>query len=195
MRAATVAALLILAIASAAGCASTEEHRGAAIGGGTVTGAMAAPAHGPGIVVGTLVGGLAGAAIGNYAYDQKRTYQEASSQYAYNYNQTRQNLVRIENTDASPNTVSPGGDVTLASTYTVLGPPDTPVEVTESRQVIHDGLIIGTPTVTIQRIGGTFESRIPVTLPKDAKPGVYIVKTTIASAGTTDSKESSFTVE
>ena len=190
----TVAALLILAFASVSGCASTEEHRGAAIGGGT-SGAMAAPAHGPGIVIGTLVGGLAGAAIGNYAYDQKRTYQEASSQYAYNYNQTRQNLVRIENTDVSPNTVSPGGGVTLASTYTVLGPPDTPVEVTESRQVIHDGLIIGTPTVTIQRIGGTFESRIPVTLPKDAKPGVYVVKTTIASAGTTDSKESSFTVE
>ena len=193
-RAAAAAFVLAFASAFMTGCASTEEHTGAAIGGVPGTTAAAAPQR-PGIVIGTLVGGLSGAAIGNYAYDQKQTYQEASSQYAYNYNQTRQNLVRIENTDVSPNTVSPGGGVTLASTYTVLGPPDTPVEVTESRQVIHDGLIIGTPTVTIQRIGGTFESRIPVTLPKDAKPGVYVVKTTVASAGSTDSKESSFTVE
>lgn len=177
------------------GCASTEEHTGAAIGGVPGTTATATAPPGPGIVVGTLVGGLAGAAIGNYAYDQKRNYQEASSQYAYNYDQTRENLVRVENTDVSPNVVSPGGKVALAMTYTVLGPPNTPVEVTETRQVIHDGLIIGSPTVAMQRIGGTFESRIPVTLPKDAKPGVYVVKTTVASAGATDSRESSFTVE
>ena len=176
-----------------AGCASTEDHTGAAIGG--APGAEANAPQRPGIVIGTLVGGLSGAAIGNYAYDQKQSYQEASSQYAFNYSQTRENLVKVENSDVSPNTVPPGGKVALAATYTVLGPPDTPVEVTETRQVIHDGMIIGTPTVTIQRIGGTFASRIPVTLPQDAKPGVYVVKTTVASAGSTDSKESSFTVE
>ena len=196
-----VAAALVLAFASifAAGCATEQQHTGATIGGGagangSVVG-LGGGNTGAGIVIGALVGGLAGAAIGNYAYDQKRTYQQASSQYAYNYEHTRQNLVRIEASNAVPVTVSPGGNVTLAATYTVLGPPNTLVEVTETRQIIHDGLIVGSPTVTIQRQGGTFESRVPLTLPEDAKRGVYAVKTIVASAGTSDSSESSFTVE
>ena len=196
-----VAAALVLAFASvfAAGCATEQQHTGAAIGGGAgATGSavgMGGGNTGAGIVIGTLVGGLAGAAVGNYGYDQKRNYAEASSQYAYNYEQTRQDLVRIEASNAVPITVSPGGNVTLATTYTVLGPPNTPVEVTETRQIMHGGKVIGTPTVAIQRIGGTFESRVPLTLPENAERGVYVVRTTVASAGTTDSRESSFTVD
>ena len=67
---------IVLAVYTA-GCASMQGHEGAAVGAGAgaATGAVAGALIGKGagaVVVGSLLGALAGGAIGHYAYDQKK---------------------------------------------------------------------------------------------------------------------------
>ena len=112
-----------------------------------------------------------------------------------NYDQTKQNLVRIEESAVSPSRIDPGGTVNLATTYTILGAPGQEAQVTETREVLHNGQSQGSPQVTVMRPGGTYTSRVPLTLPANAERGAYTVRTVISSAGSTDTKESSFIVD
>jgi hypothetical protein len=187
-------------------CASEQyqQNKGAIIGGGAgaaaggaVGGVIGAQSGhtGAGIVIGGLLGALAGAAIGHYAYDQNRTEAAAQQQYAYDYNQTKTNLVRIDDVFASPATVRPGGTVDLSTTYTVLGPQGATMEVIETREIRHGGQLLGKPQVTVQRQGGTYTSRVPLTLPGGGQRGVYTVYATIQSGGSGDSREFTFIVQ
>ena len=54
--------------------------------------------------------------------------------------------------------------------------------------------MIAMPQVTVQRQGGTYTSRVPLTLPGDGQRGVYNVYATIQSGGSSDSREFTFTV-
>ncbi len=150
---------------------------------------------GTGVVIGSLLGALAGAAIGHYAYDQNRTEEAAQQQYAYDYNQSKTNLVRIDDVFASPATVRPGGTLDLSTTYTVLGPRGATMEVIETREIRHAGELLGKPQVTVQRQGGTYTSRVPLMLPRSAQRGVYTVYATIQSGGSSDSREFTFIVQ
>ena len=187
-------------------CASDQyqQNQGAIIGGGVgaatggaVGGVIGAQSGhtGAGIVIGSLLGALAGAGIGHYAYDQKRTEAEAQQQYGYDYNQSKANLVRIDDVFASPETVRPGGTVDLSTTYTVLGQQGATMEVIETREIRHGGQLLGKPQVTVQRKGGTYTSRVPLALPGDGQRGVYTVYATIQSGGSSDSREFTFNVQ
>ena len=187
-------------------CASEQyqQNQGAIIGGGAgaVTGGAVGgvigsqSGHtGAGIVIGSLLGALAGAGVGHYAYDQKRTEAAAQKQYAYDYNQSKAYLVRIDDVSASPGIVRPGGTVDLSTTYTVLGPQGATMEVIETREIRHAGELVGKPQVTVQRQGGTYTSRVPLMLPGSGQRGVYNVYATIQSGGSSDSREFTFTVQ
>lgn len=137
---------------------------------------------------------MAGAGIGHYAYNQKRTEAAAKEQYAYDYNQSKANLVRIDEVFASPGTVRLGGTVDLSTTYTVLGPQGATMEVIETREIRHGGELVGKPQVAVQRQGGTYTSRVPLTFPGSGRRGIYNVYATIQSGGSSDSREFAFTV-
>jgi len=215
-RAIAVSLVVILSSVVIGGCATTrksqeskssgvfEEHEGAAVGagGGAVAGGVVGGVIGAktghttvGIVLGALLGGLAGAAIGHYAYDKRQTEAEAQKKYDDDYNKTQAHLVRVENAGVTPYTVAPGGTVELAATYTVLGPQGASMEVTEIREVRHEGILEGKPEVTIKREGGTCESKIPLGLPKNAHRGEYRVITTVQSGNSSDARESAFIVD
>src|SRR4030067_857327 len=57
-----------------------------------------------------------------------------------------------------------GGTIDLSTPYTVLGPQGATMEVTETREIRHKGELTGKPQVTVQRQGGTYTSRGPLTL-------------------------------
>jgi len=212
-RAISVSLLVVISAILIGGCASQtaeqkkggvlEEHKGAAVGAGAgaVAGGVAGGVIGAqtghtaaGIVIGALLGGLAGGVIGHYAYDKKQTEAEAQNKYQYDYNESKSHLVRVESVDAVPNEVYPGQTVELVATYTVLGPQGTVMDVTEVREVRHEGTLEGKPQITVQKEGGTYESKIPLVLPSDAQRGTYVVTTTIQSGSSSDSRESTFTV-
>ena len=180
-------------------CASVpEEHKGAATGAGVgaATGAVLGAVIGrdvSGAVIGGLLGALVGGAIGHYYVDQKKTRNETASQYGYR--STQGNMLRLEEASVVPQTVSPGSTVEMKMTYAVLTPAETTeVRVIEKREIRHNGELVGNPEVTVTHKGGTYTSSIPLTLPADAKKGLYVVTNTVQSGTLSEQLQSAFTV-
>ena len=105
-------------------------------------------------------------------------------------------MLKIEDVSVAPQTVSAGGNVDLKMTYAVLTPSaDTQLALTEKREIRHNGALVGNPEVRVTRSAGTYTASIPLTLPADAKKGLYIVTCTVKSDTTSDEIQSSFTVK
>ena len=80
-------------------------------------------------------------------------------------------------------------------TYAVLTPAETTeVSVIEKREIRHNGELVGNPEVTVTHKGGTYTSSIPLTLPADAKKGLYVVTNTVHSGPLSEQLQSAFTV-
>jgi outer membrane lipoprotein SlyB len=191
--------VIIAFITLLSGCQSIpQEHKGAAVGAGAgaATGAVAGAVIGKGTkgaVIGALLGALVGGAIGHYAYDKQRTREETVQ--TYNYKESQGTILTIEEASSSPQTVHPGEVVEMKMTYAVLNPsPETQTNITEIREITHDGELVGKPEVRVERGDGTFTSTVPIRLPSGAKKGVYKVITTVQSETAKDTKEISFTV-
>ncbi|MEJ2695305.1 MAG: glycine zipper 2TM domain-containing protein [Candidatus Sulfobium sp.] len=196
---------LVMFVIGTAGCASvsqqTQEHPGAATGaavgaaGGAVAGSLMG-AHGARTetaIIGGLLGALVGGLIGHYAYDVKRSRQETDRKY--NYQPSAGVSMRLEDTSVEPRTTRPGQQVELLATYAIMTPsPTEEVPVTETREIKFGSQLVGKPEVTVRRGGGTYTSRVPLTLPSDAKSGKYKVYTTIAIANSKDTRETTFEV-
>lgn len=193
---ALVTASVFLVVTS---CASVpEEHKGAATGAGVgaATGAVLGAVVGRDVssaVIGGLLGALVGGAIGHYYSDQKKTRSETAGQYGYRSAQG--NMLRLEEASVVPQTVSPGGTVEMKMTYAVLTPAETTeASVIEKREIRHNGELVGNPEVTVARKGGTYTASIPLTLPADAKKGLYVVTNTVRSGTLSEQLQSAFTV-
>ena len=196
-------AAAIIILVGASGCASEREAQytttGAGIG--AVTGALLGAAlgslsghAGQGAVIGSVFGGLAGASIGNNEYHQQRSEEAAAEYYAYNHQQAVRDLLRIEDASVSPRQASPGDEITMSATFTVLTPSRGSQLVHEVREVRHDGKLIGRPQFSSRREGGTWVSSMPIKLPMDAEPGVYTVTTIIETDNAGDTHETDFQV-
>ena len=197
-----ITAVVTIVAFLSAGCASLsvpEEHKGAATGAavGAATGAAAGAIIGDdlkGAVIGGLIGALVGGAVGHYYYDQKRTQAETAQKYGRT--SSAEPLVQIEEVSAVPASVKPGERVELKATYAILGPEaGTKLAVTETREIRHQGELVGKPEVTVNRAGGTYVTSIPLALPATAKKGSYTVITVIQTANAKDTRESTFTVQ
>lgn len=199
MRHKAIALLTALVFLVVTSCATIpEENKGAATGAGVgaATGAVLGAVVGrnvSGAVIGGLLGALVGGAIGHYYVDQKKTRNETASQYGYR--STQGNMLRMEEASVVPQTVSPGGTVEMKMTYAVLTPAETTeVSVIEKREIRHNGELVGNPEVTVTHKGGTYTSSIPLTLPADAKKGLYVVTNTVRSGTLSEQLQSAFTV-
>jgi len=187
------------------GCAGmareTEEHPGATSGaavgavGGAVAGGLLG-GHGARTetaIIGGLLGALVGGLVGHYSYDVKRSREETDSRY--NYRPSEGTALRMEDTWTEPEVARPGQEVGLLATYAVMTPsPREEVLVTEVREIKFGRELVGKPQVNVRRSGGTYTSRVPLVLPPDARPGTYIVYTTVELPGSKDTRETSFEV-
>ncbi len=195
------ATALLVAIAFA-GCETMqktyEDRPGATVGAGVgaATGAAAGAVFGDSAgatVVGGLLGALVGGTVGHYAYDKQQDREETAR--AIDYSPEQGTVVNVRNVSTSPDTISPGGTVQLQATYAVVPPPaEQSVEVREVRQIWHNGQLVGSPEVTVQRSGGTYTSTVPLQLPGNAEVGVYTVRTTVETNGNRDTGETTFRV-
>jgi hypothetical protein len=195
-----IAAVLCFTVISIVSCQTVmQEHPGAAVGAGAgaATGAVAGALIGKGagaVILGGVLGGLAGGLIGHYAYDVPRSREETARVYGYQPSQGT--ILTIENATVYPQVVYPGSIVDLKVTYAVLTPsPDMEIDLTEIRQITHDGELVGNPEVRVIRAGGTYSSTVPLHLPPNARRGEYRVRTTVESSYAKDTRETFFTVE
>jgi len=191
--------LTIFAFMTMASCATLEEHKGAAAGGaigaglGGLIGAAVAPGgHGlEGAIIGGLAGAILGGVVGHYGFDTKRTQADTNKTYAYNDSTVN---VRIENVGVQPKKVKAGEKVDLNMTYAVLTTSEGIARVREIREIWIGDSQFGNPETTVERKGGTYQSNIPIFLPKDAKKGTYKVSYIVQTDYSKDTREASFTV-
>ncbi len=197
-------ALAIAAALILTACATQREAGYTATGAGigAITGAVLGAAlgsvgghAGAGAVIGSVFGGLAGASIGNNEYHLQRSEELSARRYGYDEARARRDFVRIEDAYASPKTVAPGGTVDLISRYTLLTPYRRLALVHEVREVRDDsGRVIGRPEITLRREGGTWTSSMPLTIPEDARPGRYRVRTIVETDSAGDTRDFAFYV-
>ena len=115
--------------------------------------------------------------------------------YSYNEQEHRRDLLRIEDVSANPQRVLPGDKVDLNATYTLLTPGRRTEMVREVREVRFNGKVIGRPYITVKRGGGTWLSSVPLTIPPDAEPGVYVVTMVVETDSAGDTRDFTFRVD
>lgn len=191
-----------LVVVMLSGCAMLDEQTGGHSG--TAVGAVAGAAGGAvlggllfksttGAVIGGLVGGLAGGLIGNATEAKKQDEDATNREYGYRNNQGT--VVRVEEVQAEPARIAPGGTVNLAVEYALMTPrPNEEVTIAERWNISHQGQEMGSPVHTVRHGGGTWAGALPVTLPRSASPGTYRVAVTIEVDGRSDTRETTFTV-
>ena len=160
---------------------------GGAIIGGTVFDTASAA------VVGGLLGGLAGGVVGRALETRNEDY--ASTARDYDYWRRRETLVRLEDVDTDPARAMPRDTVHLVARYALL-PSDGErrIKVTEHWEISHNGRIVGNPSISTQRTGGTWSSAIPLTLPRAADDGVYRARVVVEADGAVDQGSTTFVV-
>ncbi len=191
-----------MAATSASDAAKSAENTiknnpGAAVGAGAgaATGAAAGAVIGKSAgaaVVGGLLGALAGGAIGHYVYDKRKDRQQTAQDLKFQ--PSKGNMIKVENASASPQTVKPGSEVNLNTTYGVLTRSQSETPVTEKWEITHNGKVVGNPQIHVKRPDGTYEARLPLRLPENATPGLYNVRSTVKTASGSDTKTTQFRV-
>lgn len=146
-------------------------------------------------VTGIFLEGWIGAAFGTY--DAGRIEPWADTARRYGHGPGKGLLLKIENASVEPTDVAAEGTVALKMTYAVLPPgADPSVRITEKRLIGRsDGALVANPRVRVDRAGGTYSSTVRVTLPLNARKGLYSVTYIIETAGASDRMEAAFTVK
>ena len=193
---------LFLVAGSMFGCAAIEEQVKAhpetalGVGIGTAAGMLTGGlifGNATGTLVGGLLGGLTGGVIGNVI--EARSGDRAATSQRYHYSSTQGTMLRIEAVEAHPAQIRPGNTVNLNIRFAVLSPnAQQTFQVSERRQIFLNGSAVGDSTLQSQRMGGTWTSSQPLTLPPNAASGNYRVVMTVKTDGVEATQHTAFTV-
>lgn len=202
--------LVPLFLLTLAGCAVNGHYdpaRSAAAGGlggaamGAALGSIIGAATGDaatGAWVGAATGALVGS-VGGYLYARHMDSQVRSANVAaqtYNYTPAQGSVLTIEKVDVTPTKVSPGGQVNMVTSYTVLTPENYPTPVNIVRQVQYGGRPVAEPNrVQVTKTNGTYVDQIAFTVPRGANPGTYTLLTRVSTDRAVDQKSTYFIVE
>ncbi len=193
---------LFLVAGGTLGCAAIEEQvkthpetaLGAGIGAaaGMLTGGLIF-GNAAGTLVGGLLGGLTGGVIGNVI--EARSWDRSATSQRYHYSPTQGTMLQIEAVEAHPAQIRPGDTINLNMRFAVLAPNiQHSVQVSERRQILFNSSPVGDSTLQIQRMGGTWTSSQPLTLPANAASGSYRVIMSVKADSTEATQQTTFTV-
>jgi hypothetical protein len=199
-----VAVLLCLFLVAGGtfGCTAIEEqvkaHPETAIGAGigTAVGMLTGGLifrNAAGTLLGGLVGGLTGGVIGNVM--EARAQDRAATAERYHYTSTQGTMLKIEAVEAHPAQIHPGETINLNMRFAVLTRnAQQTVQVSEHRQIFLNSSVVGDSTLQVQRMGGTWTSSQPLTLPANAASGSYRVVMSVKTDTTEATQQTTFTV-
>ena len=196
----------ILSLALCAGLATGCANQGAntqLLGAlaGALTGAASGAAIG-GDWKGALIGAAAGAALGwgtakLLEYHSTQVRSEAEERQIYGVTERVQSpLVKLQKGSNSPSQLGPGGQIQVATNYSVLLPQSMmAAEVDESWIVKKDGkVLMELPPQHVKRTGGGWQTNASFAIPKNAAPGTYVIEHKVQSGTSYDTDESVFVV-
>lgn len=113
-----------------------------------------------------------------------------------NYCSTSGCVLRLDSVEVRPSKCKSGQTVVLATTYTILTPDAVAIPISISREISFQGKSLGrTRDIESRRLNGTWNQEVDFTLPANAVPGLYTLKTKVGTGYGTDQKEVQFQVE
>jgi hypothetical protein len=128
-----------------------------------------------------------------YQTEKKQSREAAVARE--NYCPTGGCVIRLDDLQLQPLRATPGGTLTLTTTYTILTPENVDIPITISRELSVGGKSLGRVTaMNANNKNGTFIQTLDFILPTDAAPGRYTLVTRISTGFGQDEKRVEFQV-
>ena len=177
------------------GCETTGQSTGLGAALGAGAGAIIGHQSGHGVegaLIGAAVGGLAGYAIGKTREVNRMNRQQAEADMV-SRGQTvpAEPRISIEELKSAPTTVKPGSTVNVEGTYLAVGPSSQSPKGTV--RLVKDGKKVGEAPLEVSTTGRTDFSK-PITMPKDATSGQYVVEVQMQHGQSIETRQTTFTV-
>lgn len=113
-----------------------------------------------------------------------------------NYCPTSGCILRLDNVSIRPNRARKGDTLTLSTSYTILTPEQVAIPVAITREIIFQGKSLGrTKSIDSRKLNGSWIQQVDFTLPANAVPGIYTLKTKVSTGFDMKEKETQFQVD
>ncbi len=104
-------------------------------------------------------------------------------------------VLKLDEVGVRPARAHKGDTLTLTTTYTILTPEQQALPVSITREVFFEGKSLGTTkSIDSRRLNGSWTQEVDFTLPADARPGVYTLRTKVATGYGAAQKDASFEI-
>lgn len=104
-------------------------------------------------------------------------------------------VLKINEVQVRPARAHKGNTLTLTTVYTILTPEQVAIPVSITREIFFQGKTLGqTKSMDSGKLNGSWTQEIDFTLPADARPGVYTLRTKVNTGYGAAQKDVTFEV-
>jgi hypothetical protein len=134
----------------------------------------------------------ANVAVGQYHAQQTRSEEEEAQ--AIGYKKSQGTVLEVRRASVTPFYASAGKPLSLEMEYALLCP-EQELDVSEELEILKDGKRLGgTVPQTESRRPGRWRVRASISVPRGAKPGAYVMRSSVRAGNLADSREVQFRV-
>jgi hypothetical protein len=134
----------------------------------------------------------ASVAVGHYRAQQTRSAEEEAKSVGYNKSQGT--VLKVRRASVTPANATPGKPISFEMDYALLSP-EQELDVSEEWSILKEGKTLTTtsPQTESRRPGG-WRAHASINLPREAKPGTYVVRSSVRTGNLSDSRDARFTI-
>lgn len=104
-------------------------------------------------------------------------------------------VLKLDQVEVRPSRARRGDTLALTTTYTILTPEQQALPVSVTREIIFQGKTLGqTKSIDSRVLNGSWTQEVDFTLPADARPGVYTLRTKVSTGYGAEQKDVTFEV-
>ncbi len=104
-------------------------------------------------------------------------------------------VLKLDEVVVRPARAHKGDTLTLTTVYTILTPEQVAIPVSITREILFQGKALGqTRSTDSRRLNGSWSQAVDFTLPADARPGVYTLRTKVSTGYGAEQKDTTFEV-
>jgi hypothetical protein len=104
-------------------------------------------------------------------------------------------VLKLDEVGVRPARAHKGDTLTLTTTYSILTPEQLAMPVSITREIFFEGKALGqTKSMDSGKLNGSWTQEVEFTLPADARPGVYTLRTKVTTGYGAAQKDVTFEV-